>query len=77
VVTPLFPATADVLDGNKVFAVAPDDPASLAAGIRLAVEDEDLAGQKAAAAREASRKVTYDHKVGEFLAFFERLNGKG
>jgi len=77
VVTPLFAATADVLDGNKVFAVAPDDPASLAEGIRQAVEDKQLARQKAAAAHEASRKVTYDHKVGEFLAFFERLNGTG
>jgi glycosyltransferase involved in cell wall biosynthesis len=74
VVTPLFEATRGVIDESHVFAVAPDDPEALAGGIREAVVNKALAAQKAEAAFQASRKVTYDYKVREFLAFFDGLS---
>ncbi len=73
VVTPLFDATREVVNGDNVIAVRPDDPMALAAGIREAIQNPEAAGTRAAAAKEASRMVTYDYKVREFLTYFGSL----
>ncbi len=72
-VTPDFAATRDVITSENVFFVEPDNPIALAEGIKDAVQNKELAKKKAAAAFEASKKVTFESRTTEFLEFFSRL----
>jgi glycosyltransferase involved in cell wall biosynthesis len=73
VVTPDFAATREVINDQNAFLVEPDNPSALVEGIRIAVENKELAGKKAAAAFLTSRKNTFDYRINEFLDFFEKL----
>ncbi len=73
VVTPLHEATCEVITEDLVFAVEPDNPAALAAGIRLAAEDKINAQSKSSAAFAISKKNTYEKKVFGFLQFLNTI----
>jgi len=73
VVTPDFKATREVINDGNAFIVGPDNASALAEGITLAVENKPLAKTKAAAAREASRSLTFDARMKEFMDFFNGL----
>lgn len=73
VVTPDFEATRDVINESNAFFVKPDNPKSLADGIRKAIENKELAAQKAKAAKEVSRTVTFNYQTKRFIDFFKFL----
>ncbi|MBK9543797.1 MAG: glycosyltransferase [Bacteroidetes bacterium] len=73
VVTPDFPATRDVLNEHNVFFVAPDDPKSLAEGIRKAVEDKVTAKQIANQAWEDVQNLSFESRTRELLTFVTLL----
>ncbi len=73
IVTPDFQATREVINNSNAFFVEPDNPVALASVITEVIDNKLIAKEKGTAAIEASKKITYDSKVIEFLNFFERL----
>jgi glycosyltransferase involved in cell wall biosynthesis len=67
VVTPDYPATREVLNEKNVFFVAPENAPSLIQGIKTAVENKELAHQKASLAREAVKQLTFDYRCKLFI----------
>jgi glycosyltransferase involved in cell wall biosynthesis len=72
IVTCDFPATRDVLNADNAIFVEPENPEALAAGIRRAVEDPQLARRVAARALEDVRSMTYRQRAAGLVAFFRR-----
>ena len=73
VVTPDFPATRDVLNESNVIFVEPDQPASLAKGIRKAVEEKEYAKKIANQAMEDVKQLTFESRTRELLDFVSKL----
>jgi glycosyltransferase involved in cell wall biosynthesis len=73
VVTPDFPATRDVLNKNNVIFVQPDNPADLARGIKLAVQDKELVERITRQASMDIRELSFDHRTAAFIRFAETL----
>ena len=67
VVTPDFPATRDVLNKNNVIFVQPDNPADLARGIKLAVQDKELVERITRQASMDIRELSFNHRTAAFI----------
>jgi len=70
IVTTDFPATRDVLNSENVIYVDAENPEALAAGIRRAIEDPDLARRVSSRALQDVRKLTYRQRAASIAAFF-------
>lgn len=73
VVTPDFPATRDVLNERNVIFVEPDNPVSLAAGLRKAVEDKAKAKTIAEQAWKDVQNLSFESRTRELLLFIQSL----
>ena len=71
--TPDFPATRDVLNNNNVIFVQPDNPADLARGIKLAIQDKELVERITRQASMDIRELSFDHRTAAFIRFAETL----
>lgn len=72
VVTPDFPATRDVLNAGNVIFVDPDQPASLAQGIRKAVEDKENSKRIAEQAWQDVQHLTFASRTKALLDYLSK-----
>ena len=77
IVTPDHPATRGVLNAENAIFVKPDDPDSLATGIRLAVEDRDYSRSIAEQARKDAAAHTYSRRTRHLVEFFSTIVYEG
>ena len=75
-VTPDYRATRDVLNERNAIFVAPEDPDSLAEGIRRAVEDRAYARRVAERAFRDVQEYTFEKRTRLLMDFFETLGAR-
>ena len=68
-----FPATRDVLNANNAIFVAPESADELVRGIRLAVENGELARAVAERAYQDVRQMTFRRRAESLVSFFRTL----
>lgn len=73
IVTPDYPATSDVLNSANAIFVEPEDPVSLAAGIRQAIEDKSCAQRKARQAYRDVHDMTFKKRTRLLMDFFRSV----
>lgn len=73
IVTCDYPATRDVLNARNAVFVTPEDPAALAEGIRLAVEQPDVSSALGRQARMDVSEMTYRRRAAKLVDFFRGL----
>jgi glycosyltransferase involved in cell wall biosynthesis len=73
IVTPMFRATNDVIGPHNAIVVLPDDPASLAAGIRTAIDQPDRARALAKQALSDVRALTLEQRSEAVVSLLRQL----
>lgn len=73
IVTPRYRATQDILTERNAIFVAPEDPQSLASGIRKGVEDRGYASSLAKCAYRDVQKLTFRRRTKHLLDFLASI----
>lgn len=73
VVTPNWRATRDVLNETNAIFVEPENPSSLAAGIKKAIEDKTASQKVAHQAFRDVQELTFEKRTAVLIKFFESL----